>query len=83
MTARAHDQLPPEELLPRRVPELLPVSGLTVLLVPGFRIAPELELAPLLLLLLPLRAVPAQSGASPLAAATASPRNPITVASQR
>jgi len=82
MTARAHDQLPPEELLPMMVPELLPVSGLV--LVPGFRIEPELELAPLLLLLpVPLRAVPDQSGASPLEAATASPRNPMTVASQR
>ena len=43
--------------------------------------APELD-APLLLALLPVIAVPFQSGASPLDAATASPRKPMTVASQ-
>ena len=65
-------------------PELPPPSELPPRLVPGLRIAPELELPPLLLLLLPTppMLVPAQSGASPLAAATASPRNPMTVTSQ-
>jgi hypothetical protein len=64
--------------------ELLPVRELPPGLVPGLRMAPELEAAPLLLLLLtaPLKLVPVQSGASPLAAATASPRKPMTVASQ-
>ena len=65
-------------------PELLPVSELPPGLVPGLRMAPELEVAPLLLLLLltPAKLVPVQSGASPLDGATASPRKPITVASQ-
>jgi hypothetical protein len=69
-------QLPPEE----PPPELL----LNVLLggvVPGLRMDPELD-APLLLALLLVDAVPFQSGASPLDAATASPRKPMTVASQ-
>ena len=85
----ATSQPPPDELLPGDsgaeplAPELLPVSELPPGLVPGLSTAPELEL-PLLLLLLtpPLRLVPVQSGASPLEAATASPRKPITVASQ-
>jgi hypothetical protein len=51
-------------------------------LVPGLRIEPEPELELLLPAPAPLRLVPVQSGASPLDAATASPRNPITVASQ-
>src|ERR1700691_1658960 len=85
----AMNQPPPEEPLPGTsgadvpAPELLPVSELPPLLVPGLTIAP---VPPLLLLLLPLpaplRLVPSQLGASPLAAATASPRNPITDASQ-
>ena len=49
---------------------------------PDWHRRPELD-APLLLLLLLLAvAVPVQSGASPLAAATASPRKPMTVATQ-
>jgi len=63
------------------LPELLPLNE-PAPLVPGLSTAPELEAAPLLLLPVPLRLVPFQSGASPLAAATASPRKPMTVASQ-
>ena len=61
------------------MPELL-LSALPGLM-PGLSTAPELE-APLLLplVLLLAVAVPFQSGASPLDAATASPRKPITVA---
>jgi hypothetical protein len=68
-------QLPPEE----PPPELL--LNVLVGVVPGLRMAPELD-APLLLALLLVDAVPFQSGASPLDAATASPRKPMTVASQ-
>jgi hypothetical protein len=71
-------QIPPEEPLP--APELL-LNALPGV-VPGLSMAPELD-APLLLLeLLALPPVPLQSGASPLDAATASPRKPMTVASQ-
>ena len=63
-------------------PELLLVIELPPELVPGLRTAPELEAPPLLLLLPPPKLVPVQSGASPLAAATASPRKPMTVTSQ-
>jgi hypothetical protein len=65
--------------------ELLPLSVLPPELVPGLGMAPELEAPPLLLPLLltpPLKLVPFQSGASPLEIATASPRKPMTVASQ-
>jgi hypothetical protein len=72
-------QPPPDEPLP--APELLLVIALLEL-VPGLRTAPELEAPLLLLALLPVKPVPFQSGASPLDAATASPRKPITVASQ-
>jgi hypothetical protein len=82
-------QPPPDELLPGAMgtdppaPELLLVKVLPPGLVPGLATAPELEAAPLLPLLTPpLKLVPFQSGASPLAAATASPRKPMTVASQ-
>src|ERR1700733_11039498 len=81
-------QPPPDELLPGATstdppaPELLLVRVLLPGLVPGLATAPELEAAPLLLLTPPLKLVPVQSGASPLAAATASPRKPMTVASQ-
>ena len=53
-------------------------------LVPGLSMAPELDApeAPLLLALLAVPPMPFQSGASPLDAATASPRKPMTVASQ-
>ena len=74
----ATDQLPLEEPLP----ELLPVSELPPVLVPGLRMAPVPPLLLLLLLLELPRLVPFQSGASPLAAATASPRKPTTEASQ-
>ena len=62
-------------------PELLLVIGLPELM-PGLGTAPELEAPPLLLLAPPGNLVPVQSGASPLDAATASPRKPMTVTSQ-
>lgn len=50
--------------------------------VPGLGTVPEVTAAPLLLLLDPAAGVPAQVGVSPLAVASASPRNPMTVVIQ-